>query len=363
MGKTIFINGRFLTQPVTGVQRYSLELLRSIDSILVAQGTPQDVRFVCLAPPEPFEHPGWQKIEICRVGRNKGNLWEQVDLAFHARGELLFSPANIGPFYYRNQVVTIHDASVFAVPAAYSGTFRAKYAFVFQSLVKHARQIITDSLFSQQELAHYLKVSPERFTVITLGSDHLNHIQPDSRILAQHQLEKDSYLLIVASRSAHKNLANVFEALKYVTQPVKVVAVGGSYKQVFQKTEQQTYPANVKMLDYVNDQQLKALYENALGFIFPSIYEGFGLPVLEAMRCGCPVLCSNAASLPEVAGNAALYFDPHQPQKIAQAFNDFLSTPATHTQWRIQGQAQANKFSWSTTASRIIDILLNLVSS
>ncbi len=357
MKKTIFINGRFLTQPVTGVQRYSLELLRSIDALLATGDTAQDIRFVCLVPPEPFPHPGWQHIEICRVGINKGNLWEQADLAFHARGELLFSPANIGPFHYRNQVVTIHDASVFAVPNAYSRTFRAKYTFVFKQFAHRVQQILTVSEFSQQELAKYLNIQPERLTVTHNGSDHMNRIEADAQILKQHNIQSKEYLLIVASQSAHKNLANIYQALKFVTPGTKVVAVGGSFNRVFQGKHLLTPPENVQMPGYINDPQLKALYENALGFIFPSTYEGFGLPILEAMRCGCPVLCSNAASMREVAGDAATYFDPYQPQQIAQVFNQFLADRPLREQLIGRGYEQAERFTWSSTAQKTLAVL------
>lgn len=357
--KTIFINGRFLTKTVTGVQRYSRELLRQMDFLLNEDRFSQRVKFVCLVPREAFQQPGWQNIEIRPVGLNNGNLWEQVDLPLYARGELLFSPANIGPFYYRNQVVTFHDASVFAVPQAYSRTFRAKYTFILRNLSRNARLILTDSHFSQRELARYLGVTPERFQVISPGGDHLDPIQSDIKILEQYHLKKNAYLLLVASRSPHKNLGSVFEALKSVNTDMKVVFVGESFGQVFQRTEYRLLPPNVETLGYVPDGQLKALYENALGFIFPSMYEGFGLPVLEAMHCGCPVLCSNAASLPEVAGDAALYFDPYQVDQIAQTLNDFLSKPQSHEQLRLKGRQHAAGFKWSMTAQKVLEVLLN----
>ncbi len=353
--KTIFINGRFLTKTVTGVQRYARELLRAMDAMLAPA---QDVRCICLAPLEKLENPGWKNIEIRPVGLNKGNLWEQVDLPFHARGGLLFSPANIGPFYYRNQVVTLHDASVFAAPQAYSWAFRAKYIFMFHWLARNARRLLTVSRFSQGELARYLQIPPQRFTVVAPGCDHFDRIQPDERILTQRGLERDGYLLIVASWSAHKNLGSVFEALQLLNAKVKVMVVGGSFGQVFRKTRAQALPANVETLGYVSDGQLKALYQNALGLVFPSTYEGFGLPVLEAMRCGCPVLCSEAASLPETAGEAALYFDPHRSEQLAGALDVFLFSPSLREELREKGYKHSARFQWAATARQTLETLL-----
>src|SRR5688572_4230640 len=131
MPKTIFINGRFLCHPITGVQRYSQEVIRGMDLIIGETPAFQDTKFVCLAPPQKFEMPGWINIEVKRIGFNSGNLWEQVDLPLHARGQLLFSPANSGPWHYENQVITLQDAAVFAVPDSYSLAFRVKYWFLF----------------------------------------------------------------------------------------------------------------------------------------------------------------------------------------------------------------------------------------
>ncbi len=354
---TIFINGRFLTKPVTGVQRYARELLREIDRQLPLG----NLRIICLAPPEAFAPPRWENIELRQVGRSQGNLWEQVDLPRHAHGELIFSPANIGPFAYRNQVVTLHDASIFAVPQAYSWAFRAKYRFILRQLGQNARQIITDSRFSQKELAHYLKISHQRLRVVPLGADHLDDVAADTQILAQYNLEAKHYLLVVATQSLHKNLGAVFEALKALQQKIKLVVVGGRFEQVFKETVNGKMDSIV-MPGYVSDGQLKAFYENALGLIFPSIYEGFGLPMLEAMRCGCPVLCSNAASMSEVAEEAALYFDPYRGTQMTRVIDYFLAASTLQERLKTAGQQQANKFKWSATAQQSIEILLQTIS-
>lgn len=354
---TIFINGRFLTKTITGVQRYAHELLRQIDLQL-----PPNIQIICLTPPEAFTPPSWENIKIRTVGRNHGNLWEQLDLPFHAHGELLFSPANIGPFHYRNQIVTLHDAAIFAVPNSYSLAFRMKYRFIFRQLAQNARHILTVSHFSQKELAHWLKISPQRFSVVPLGADHLDRVTANPQILSKYHLEKDNYLLVVASQSQHKNLTTVFQALQSIQREIQVVVTGGSFDDIFQMQKKRWMPKNIQTLGYVPDEALKALYENALGLIFPSAYEGFGLPILEAMRCGCPVLCSNAASMPEVAGDAAIYFDPHQPQQIVEVLNRFLPNPQIHKSLHFAGREQAKRFTWAITARQSIKILLRVAN-
>ena len=357
MPKTIFINGRFLTRPVTGVQRYSLELIGEIDRQMGETPVPGDFHFVCLVPPEPIQHPGWRNVEIRRAGFNRGELWEQIDLPLHAGHDLLFSPANIGPWHYRNQVVTFHDASVFAVPRSYSPLFRAKYRFVFRQLAGRARAILTDTQFSRQELARYLDSDPARFTVIAPGCDHLDRVQADIRTLERHGLQKDAYLLLVGGQASHKNLANVFTALQGLQTCPRIIVVGAAGGRAFRKQRTHRLPAQGEVLGYVDDMQLKALYENALGLIFPSVYEGFGLPVLEAMRCGCPVLSSSSAALAEVAGRAALFFDPLDPQEISAALHSFLSSPTLREELRLKGQKRAAAFTWARAASQLLDLL------
>ena len=344
--KTIFINGRFLTKPVTGVQRYARELLSALDKQLAP-----DVQMICLAPPEPFDAPDWHKIEVQRVGHSHGNLWEQFELPLYTHSELLFSPANIGPFHYANQVVTLHDASTFAVPEAYTPAFRAKYAFLFKQLAKSAKHLLTVSRFSQGELADYLKIDPQRFTVIYNGADHLDDVVADDRILTQHSLRKNEYLLTVASQSKHKNLQNLFT----LPAKIKIVVAGGSAGDIFSAQGRRKLADHVQMLGYVNDPALKSLYQNALGFIFPSRYEGFGLPVLEAMRCGCPVLCANSAALPEVAGQAALYFEPDNMRQVVETF---LTSASLRDELRQKGMERSAQFPWTETARQTLEILL-----
>ncbi|MCX6082392.1 MAG: glycosyltransferase family 1 protein [Chloroflexi bacterium] len=353
----IFINGKFLTSPVTGVQRYALELLCAMDTIL---GEPEyrKLQIVCLAPPKTQTAPAWKRIELRRVGVNPGNLWEQLDLPMIARGRLIFSPANTGPAFYSNQVITLHDAAVFGVPQAYSSLFRIKYALLFNAIVRTARLILTVSSFSQRELSRYLRVPAERFTVIASGGDHLDGTLPDPSILIKHALTRHSYLLSVASQSVHKNFGRVLQAADLIEADLEFAAAGGSYQQIFQKTEESAEHPNVRLLGYVSDAELKALYENALGFIFPSIYEGFGLPVLEAMNCGCPVLCSNAASLPEVGGEAVLYFNPLSVDEMAMAIRKFLDEPGLRADLQARGRVQASRFRWESTARQVLARLL-----
>ena len=142
----------------------------------------------------------------------------------------------------------------------------------------------------------------------------------------RNKIEKNGYFLTVASNSPHKNFSSVIRAAqKDRIKGLRFIAVGGTFTRIFQAARSVNMPDNIQILGYVNDCELKALYDNAVGLIFPSLYEGFGLPVLEAMQAGCPVLCANSAALMEAGGDAALYFDPLNPDELAGLIDRFPS--------------------------------------
>ena len=358
---TLYINGRFLTQPSTGVQRYAREIVANLDSLLEDRKLENKVCIRCLVPRGTNSITSWKNITIEEVGVDRGNLWEQIDLPLYLKGGFLFSPANSGPFLYRNQAVTFHDATVFAMPEAYSFLFRLKYRLIFTSLARRAKVIFTDSKFSQSELSRYLKQDPEKFNVIHLAGDHLDRLQADTSILSRHDLLRDGYIFMVGSQSAHKNLMAVWNALEFTNHDIKVVFAGAGYQKIFDRRVARIRTKSITALGYVTDEELKALYSNALGLIFPSYYEGFGLPILEAMHCGCPVLCARATSLPEVAGEAALFFDPTNASDMANAIDWVVSDPQLRNDLIQKGYQRAKDFSWRITASRTIDVLLTAI--
>ena len=322
--KKIYINGRFLTQPITGVQRYSRELLGALDEMIdTGEIDARNHEIICLVPKSLQVFPAWKHIQLKPVGILDGNFWEQFVLPFFVKDGILFSPANIGPYFVKGQIVTMHDASVFAVPDAYSWSFRLKYRIILKHLGKTAKKIITVSEFSKKELIKYCKIDPEKIVVIPHGHEHLLRIKPDPAIISKYGLDQKPYYLVVGSNSPHKNLRVVFEAIKLINNPeFNLVIAGGSYDRVFSK-QAVDLPKNVIHVGYVTDSELRSLYEHAQAFIFPSKYEGFGLPILEALSVGCPVISSNAASLPEVGGDIVTYFDSDDTKGLANAINNF----------------------------------------
>ena len=356
--KIIYFNGRFLAQPRTGVQRFAEELLTEFDQ-LIGGSEYSEHSFICLVPPEKdaLRSTNWQNIQIRTCGRLKANLWEQIDLPFHARNGLLVDLCNIGPIFHLNQIALIYDASVFAVPDAYSWTFRLKYKFVFFVLSCIARRLLTTSQFSKKELSHYLHISENRFQVISGGCEHILQVPADDSLLDEYSLRGKPYFLAVGTSSRHKNLNAIIKAMQtYGDQLPNLVIAGGNFSKIFHD-EELIADDKVIHLGFVTDGQLRSLYENALAFVFPSLYEGFGLPPLEAMACGCPVIASNRASIIEVCGDGALFVDSTDIEQIRSAMQRIVDSEELRAELQKKGSEQAILFTWNKAALEFLQII------
>ncbi len=357
--KKIYINGRFLTQPHTGVQRFARELLNALD--LEQETNPGLFLFTCLIPPNTKKDdiPAWNNIIVRSVGRLTENLWEQVDLPFFARDGMLLGLCNINPIFHFNQCIIFHDASVFAVPAAYSFAFKMKYKLVMAILGRTAKRIFTDSQFSRTELSRYLGIPENKITVVPGGSEHILNISPDKTILTHFESETKPFLLAVGSSSPHKNITRLVEVIDGdVDGKYLLVIAGGTFSNVFNNVEIKNNP-RIITLGFVSDSQLRALYSRAAGLIFPSIYEGFGLPPLEAMSCGCPVLCSDIPALNEICGDAVVYFNPLNKIEISEVINRFFSIHRESNLMQKKGFEQVKFFTWQLAAQRLLSAIID----
>jgi glycosyltransferase involved in cell wall biosynthesis len=343
----LYINGRFLTQAVTGVQRFAREVLKAMDD-LAADGQIENLptSATVLAPSGAIP-PELRYFNFREVGSLHGHAWEQVELPWFARDGVLVSFAATGPLTKRNQIVTIHDAAVAAVPEAYTFAFRSWYKANISVLLKITPFVMTVSEFSKHELVRYFNARPDRIVVTTEGKEHLGRVNMDSSILAKHDLSPKGYLLAVGSLSSHKNFDVIPRALECLDIPVSVVVVGAGNGSVFGRHRPETHQ-RLKPVGYVSDSELKALLANASGFIHPSRYEGFGLTPLEAMALGCPVIAARAAALPEIAADTALYFDPDDAPALAQQIRRLVTEPQLVARLSSAGLQRSQLFAWPT---------------
>jgi glycosyltransferase involved in cell wall biosynthesis len=353
---SIYLNGKFAAQRTTGVQRVASQLAHALDTVVAADAP----SWVMLCPPGSARL-ALQHVEQRVVGL-RGlplHVWEQFVLPWHARGGLLLNLAGTAPWFARRQAMLLHDAAVFDHPEAYTRAFAFWYRMLFRRMARRAERLFTVSDFSRARLAARLGIAADSMVVLPNGSEHLADVVPDLGVLEQHGLNGVRFLLAVASDNPTKNLPALVAALSLLpAEPaLRLVIVGGSNDQVFSGRPADADPPGVLRTGPLGDAALKALYQHAVALVFPSIYEGFGLPPLEAMACGCPVAAASAASMPEVCGNAALYFDPHSTASIAQALRRLLAEPGLCADLRQRGFARADAYRWTVSAGRLHALL------
>lgn len=358
-GEVIYINARFLTQPVTGVQRYARELVRALDR-LIGQGEidGSKYKFQLLAPNRGnLQDPGLQHIPLKRVGRLGGHAWEQFELPFYTKGKFLLSLCNTAPLLKHCQAVTIHDSAVFAFPHAYSLLFRLWYRILYKGLTRRAMEIITVSSFSEDELRKYFRLDTGKLRVIYEGAEHILNSASDTGILRKHGLLDRQFVLAVSSMNPSKNFRAFIEAASRLGDKGPEIVIAGGFNPRIFRSPESPLTERVRHVGYVNDGELRALYEHAACFVFPSLYEGFGLPPVEAMACGCPVVAARAASMPEIYGDAALYCNPHDPGDIAEKIRTLLEDPSLREDLRQKGPARARQFTWINCARETFRVL------
>lgn len=347
--KTIYINGRFLTQKLTGVQRFALETVLALDEIA---GDYPHYQFVLLSP-KIASSPMLNNIKHRVVGRLSGMLWENIELPWFARNGFLVNLGNTAPILKQKQMVVIHDLAVYSYPQNFNYKFRLWYRSLYWLLKTTGVKFATVSRFSQGEIYQYLNIPQEQVAVLTEGKEHLDQIKPDHAILSQHKLEGSQFVLAVGSVKPNKNFSVIAKLLeKHHFPNTKFVIAGGLNQDLFKDIG--TLPESIVQVGYVTDEELKALYEAAACFVFPSLYEGFGIPPLEAMTSGCPVISANTSSIPEVCGDAVLYFEPDHVAALNSQLNKVLTDEAFRKRMVQNGHAQAGQFSWRQNAQLLI---------
>jgi glycosyltransferase involved in cell wall biosynthesis len=343
------VNARFLTQRLTGVQRYAIEVSRRLKAMR------PDIRFV--APTDVIHDDIARELAVETVGRLHGHAWEQLELPRHLHGTGLISLCNAAPIAVARQIVTIHDAAPFTVPEAYSRAFTLWYRIMTRWLGARAAGIVTVSHFSAGELNRYLGVAPERIDVTPLGSEHVRAVPADETVIARHGLDDRPFLLAVGSHSPHKNFPALVRAAERLGDvPFRFVMAGGADPRVHASMPEALASSHVVHVGGVSDAELRALYERAAGYVHPAYYEGFGLPPLEAMALGCPVLTSHAASLPEVCGDAAEYFNPFDGDGMVTAIRQFMANDARRAGLAAAGRERARQFSWDRCAQALLEV-------
>ncbi|MEX3935097.1 glycosyltransferase family 4 protein [Paraburkholderia phymatum] len=356
--RRLVINGRFLGRPATGVDRFAFETVRAIDALLNAEDhIVAGLKVELVAPAHAGRlHSPFAHIPLRTAGHGRGTWWEQLSLPFVANGSLLLNLCNSGPVVYRRQVTVLHDAAPVRVPQSYSRAFSAWYRCMAPTVGRVARRIVTVSEFARTELCEAYGIQASKIGVVSESGEHMLRVQAARNHPCRGQTRP--YVLAVGSRNQHKNFRLVAEAARLmVGAPFDIVVVGGSDPRVYGEVRD-ALPSFVRHLGYVSDADLGALYRDAACFVFPSRYEGFGLPPVEAMALGCPVVASRLPSTVEVCGDAVVYFSPDDPRELAQVLHRVTSDSALRERMRTNGYARSAQLTWRATAVRLLEEVL-----
>ncbi len=302
------------------------------------------------------------------LGGLKGHAWEQGVLPMRAAGRLLWSPSATGPLLYRHQVVTVHDTAFFDVPEYFSPSFVKLYQTLVPRLCKRVAKVVTVSEFSRQQMAKRMGLSPEKIEVVANGvASHFRPYDPATLEATRAALDLPRrYVLVQATSDKRKNLARTLDAWRQISDRLPadlhlVVSGNLSRAHVFGETSDLDLEGpRIRVIGYVAEEHMGPLMAGAEAFLFASLYEGFGLPVLEAMATGTPVITGNTTSLPEVAGDAALLVDAGSTQSIAQAILDLVERPILASTLTTRGFKRARSFTWDAAAERYAAIFRGL---
>jgi glycosyltransferase involved in cell wall biosynthesis len=289
-------------------------------------------------------------------------LWEHIEV-FHGldqSGIPLFCRAG-------KHVVTIHDVIPLVLPGAFPTRHRLVLATAFARIRRQADMVIVPSYAAAEDVVRYLKVERERIVVIPMGCEpRFRPIVQSARAatLRRRYALPERYVLFVGTLEPRKNVEALLQAFASLLgekphDDLKLVVAGGKGWggiDLQAKVEALKLGDRVIFTGFVNDDDLPDLYRGALMFVYPSLYEGFGLPILEAMACGTPVITSNRSSLPEVAGDAALLIDPTRPEELAAAMTSLLCDGTLRQELRSKGFIRAGEFTWEAVAQKTMAI-------
>ncbi len=364
---------RIDTQRLTGTERYSREVIAS----LIRQGGTHRFRLYTRAT----ERVGASVLEISGAHAHRvewrpiavRRLWTHLGLGGVLKSnppDALFVPAHVLPAGFRGgalsrirSVVTIHDCGFKYFPSAHPVLQRAYLDWSTRFAVRHASMIIADSQATQRDLAQYYGADPARVRVAYPALMPLASVSDSEseRLLGGHGLNGISYAVHIGTQQPRKNLRRLIEAWQMANVPDAslVIAGGGGWggEDLRAAVAHAGLTGRVHLLGYITDAERSALLKHARAYVFPSLYEGFGFGVLEAQAFGLPVTCSNTSSLPEVAGDAALLFDPQSTSAMATAITQVMTDDAQRAMLRERGHKNLQRFSWNSCAATVLDAL------
>lgn len=366
-----------LRVPVTGIGRYTLELAKGMRQKAEVEDLKYQFLLSWVPSPEllvdKYGGAGKQGGKADQYASLKTMAFKMIKAVARRyagflkglrclpyRDYVYHSPSYSLPNFVKHGAVTIHDMSMFRVPEFHPADRIAHQCRIIPDIVRRAKLVLTVSEFSRSEILDYFDIDPRRVVSVPLGVDPMfkpiSEMPGTETVVASLGLDSQSYTLFVSTMEPRKNIERLIEVYSRLPEEVRknvpLVLVGGSgwrSEAIHEKIKQAEAEGWLRYMAYVSEEVLPHLFANAKVFAFISLYEGFGLPVLEAMASGVPVLCSNAASLPEVGGDAVLYVDPLDDAQILAGLLRLLQDDSLCKALAEKGLERAKGFTWQKT--------------
>lgn len=352
--RRVVFNGKFRAGGLNGVHRVAARLIAEVDELLSAAPSPDDPPCALIVPRGCADGLALNAIQLIEDDRPASQAWEQLRLPRLAAGGLLVNLANLAPVSHRPKLTLLHDAQFLRADSSYPWRQRMGYRLLTPLMARSSARVLTVSAFSAGELARGGVTGKTAADVLHNGADHVLEVEPDPAALARLGLAPRGYALMFGSPKAYKNNAVVFAAFAGgALAPLRLVIVGP--RRAALEAAGLVPPADAVFAGPCDDAVLRALYEGAEALLFPSRTEGFGLPPVEAMLCGCPVIAAPCGAVPEVCGDAARYADPDDPAAWRAAL---ASLPRERLS--AAGRSHAARYTWARAGRNLLAALREL---
>lgn len=384
----LVVSGLFLDLPSAGSGQYTVRLLRELsllwdEDIVVltpdsTRGRDRTASEKLLSVFDPASNLRIYPVHF-RLRGDLGKLWfEQVGVPLAARkahADILHVPYFAPPVFSPCPVVvTVHDLITMAWPDARPSIPLKLYNALAAIGAKRASQVIADSEHTKRDIMRILAVPSDRLSVVYLGAPAISSTYWSEsglvNLLAKYGLKKQEYILYIGGLDRRKNVTTLLRAFASLDTSLPLALAGEprsasreNFPDLLKEVDELGLRDRVKFLGWVGEEDKSFLYAAANFFVYPSVYEGFGLPPLEAMACGTPVICSNATSLPEVVGESALTFDPTDVATLAKLMDSLSKDVALREDLRRKGLAQVARFSWRKTAEETLSVYRKALNS
>lgn len=342
------INGRFVVRKLTGQERFATELLRELDKICDKD------EFVIVVPEYAETLPDYNNIKIVKYGKVKSHFWEQISLYRYCKKHHLVSVnlTSTCPLL-DSGIVCCHDAATWEIPHLLTQNLYGKLSLQWHKLMVWAIKrknypVITVSNYSKKRLAKFMKIPESRFRVILNGWQHYERVQEDDSIFAKlpEGYNRGEYFMALSSLTPQKNFVWVKEVAK--RNPQKKFVIVGRAEGFTKLGDEELQESNLHFTGYLSDGEIKSLMTSCRAFIHPAVYEGFGIPPIEALSCGAKLIISTAACLPEIYGKSAHYIDPHNYDvDLDELLKEPIASP----------RDVLDKYSWAGEAQKLLNLL------